>query len=88
MCCLRLQRYSNRISNLVNLICSACYCIIIYEKECIITYFVSKKKKIEMDRNTNETKTKDMNASIQIKQVDFLKCSEFTIKYLTEKIAT
>lgn len=87
MCCLRLQRYSNRISNLVNLICSACYCIIIYEKECI-TYFVSKKKKIEMDRNTNETKTKDMNASIQIKQVDFLKCSEFTIKYLTEKIAT
>lgn len=46
------------------------------------------RKKIEMDRNTNETKTKDMNASIQIKQVDFLKCSEFTIKYLTEKIAT
>lgn len=46
------------------------------------------RKKIEMDRNTNETKTKDMNASIQIKQVDFMKCSEFTIKYLTEKIAT
>lgn len=41
-----------------------------------------------MDRNTNETKTKDMYASIQIKQVDFMKCSEFTIKYLTEKIAT